>query len=575
MSFFQTVNQKPFIGLYLATFLLIMLYLGFVLVRPAGYFWSIDEGGKFFHMRSILETGDLKTPLIYPYRHFDPQAEFPPFYYRIPAQDQFYSWWPPGLPLVSIPFYKLFGFIGLYILPVIAGGITALLAGLITHTILPEKHGLAILSILVTGLATPIAFYSQMFWEHTLSMAFFLAALYLILLTVRDNRWRLSLLAGILGAIAVFFRLELVIILFGFGLVLLIWHWRLAIPYGVGFISAEMVFILVNLQIADAPFGPTATIITNVPALGAAQTNGLWFFPRFLFNFPLMYAMDIGTERLVLGTILFAFTLVLPFFKRLRIFAFISALGLFLLSFSVLISPIGYRGVNGFLLVSPHIIIGVWCFAQRGYYKDSIFPRLLLGAILIFGLIYLLRMWETTGGLQWGQRYSLAFYPMLVIASITGIAAEWADAARLYRWLIAGVYIFGVLVGVGYELRGIASVNILAQYAKETEKYLPSFADRPALITCDINALVPNIYWEQPLFSILLSDIQTWNEHAQEIGIQEFYRLSFDLCFLNNIDEIYYYRQKNPSGIRAELCSVKEFLNGNPEYCQQTPIPID
>jgi hypothetical protein len=102
---------------------------------------------------------------------------------------------------------------------------------------------------------------------------------------------------------------------------------------------------------------------------------------------------------------------------------------------------------------------------------------------------------------------------------------------------------------------------------------MSNFNDKPALITCDINTLIPEIYWAQPAFSILKSDMDAWMENASQVGIQDFYRLSFDLCFLNNIDEISRYRLENPSGIQAEVCSVREFAAQNPDYCRPLPIP--
>jgi len=329
----------------------------------------------------------------------------------------------------------------------------------------------------------------------------------------------------------------------------------------------------VNYSITGFPFTPNLSAVSSGTPLNLVRNNGIKTIAYFLFNFPRMYALEINNTSMIWGTVLAAGAIIFPFIKRLKWLAIPCYLGVVAICTTVLFSAVGYRAIHGFLLLAPHVLFAVWYFTLQESYKNSNLPYLLLAGFLAFMLVFIIKGWSGAGGLQWGPRYFLPFYPMLVIGSLLGIAQEWQQSSRILRIGLASAYLLAVFVGIGFEVRGMVSVNRLASFAQQTSTYMSNFNDKPALITCDINTLIPEIYWAQPVFSILKSDMDAWMENASQVGIQDFYRLSFDLCFLNNIDEISRYRLENPSGIQAEVCSVREFAAQNPDYCRPLPIP--
>ena len=567
------VGKKGIYWIWATASLLAVFFFILAAIRPHSYFLSIDEGGKFIFLQSILKTGSLSAPIVYPYQELDPQTQFVPLFYRIMRDTEIYTWWSPGLVLFSIPFYWLLGAIGIYILPALAGGITAGLTGLVTLRLRPRNPWLAVLAVIITGLATPIAFYSQVFWEHTLSTAFFMGSLYLLLGTRNPDQRKWALIAGCLGAMSVFFRTETLIILLGFGIVMLIRERRQAFAFGGGFVLVLLSAMAVNYSITGFPFTPNLSAVSSGTPLNLVRNNGIKTIAYFLFNFPRMYALEINNTSMIWGTVLAAGAIIFPFIKRLKWLAIPCYLGVVAICTTVLFSAVGYRAIHGFLLLAPHVLFAVWYFTLQESYKNSNLPYLLLAGFLAFMLVFIIKGWSGAGGLQWGPRYFLPFYPMLVIGSLLGIAQEWQQSSRILRIGLASAYLLAVFVGIGFEVRGMVSVNRLASFAQQTSTYMSNFNDKPALITCDINTLIPEIYWAQPVFSILKSDMDAWMENASQMGIQDFYRLSFDLCFLNNIDEISRYRLENPSGIQAEVCSVREFAAQNPDYCRPLPIP--
>lgn len=563
-------ENKLAIGI--ATLLLAILYLFLAVIRPHNFFISIDEGGKFLFLQSILKTGSLSAPILYPFRQFDPQAGFVPLFLRVAHGDQFYTWWTPGLALFSIPFYWLFGGVGIYLLPAIAGSIIAGLSGLISLRVFPGNTKFALYSILITGLATPVAFYSQVFWEHTISTAFLMGSLYLLLSSKKNRILSAGFMAGCLGALSVFFRTEIAIILLGFGAVLFFLERQQAFAFFFGFTLFFLIGMGVNYRITGFPLTPNLSVIAQTEPLNLLKNNGITGVAYFLFNFPRMYALEISASKLLWGLFFTAGAIVLPFVRRLNWLAIACYLGVIALCLSVLFSPIGYRAVHGMLILAPFLVFAAWFFADRGVYHISILPYLALGSLLLFLVVFAIKGWEAAGGLQWGPRYLLPFYPILVVPSLAVFSQSWRPFSKAFKTVLAGVYLFAVLVGVGFEIRGIASVHKLTNLASHTEPYMSQFSDKPALLSCDINTLIPSIYWNQPVFSILKSNLDAWMENAQRVGIGEFYQLSFDLCFLNNIDEIEQYRLQNPSGIKAELCSVAQYLADKDNYCQ--PIPV-
>ena len=531
----------------------------------------IDEGGKYTYMLSVIENKDPSGPIIYPYRQYDPKAQFPPFFHRIQIGDQFFTWWQPGLALLTIPFFMLFGSAGIYLLPAIGGGITAGFSGAIAARLCKEHRWVPLFVTLVVAFATPIAFYSQMFWEHTISSAFLMANLYLLLMPEEDERSTTIFVAGFLGAWAVFFRAESILIVAGFLIALLFYKKKKAIYYGAGFALGMILAVSLSYNLSGTFLNPNLSIVLQSQPLGVLKEK--FFLGYFLYNHPSMYALPIPENQLFWGVLFFFATIIFALHPKTRWISAVSGLGVALIAVFVLFSPVGYRAVHGFLTIAPHVIFSAWYFSRRESWQASIMPALLSGSLLVFMFVYLYKSWAAAGGLQWGPRYLLPFYPMLVIVAVVALAREFQNISKypFMRLLITGIYIFSILVGFGFSIRGFINVNRLEKYAYQTESYMTTFDDMPVLLGCDINALIPNIYWDQPVFSILQSDMAQWIDNAIQTNISQFYRLRFDLCFLNNIDEIAAYRISNPSGIEAEICSVAQYIRDSDNYCQPVP----
>ena len=550
-----------------AAFLLFGVYLAITSLRPLNSFWSIDGGGKFIYMVSTIMTGDLFAPIIYPQRLLDENINFVPIFYRIVEGDQFYTWWSPFLPLLSIPFYKLFGNLGLYILPALSGAFCAYFSAKITQLLI-NQHGAAWLVFAVVAFTTPIAFYSQMFWEHTLSVALLLISLYCILKANILNKVGWAFFGGAVGSLAAAFRPESAIILAGFGVVWLFKDWRKAMIYGVSFVTASLPWMGFNYVQSGNLLYPSMDQFTSAPTLGQINRGGVaQFFSYLLFNAPIRYGFAISKVNLLVAGAGVLLSVVPPFVKKLRWLVLPGYLAVAWTSFQLLSEPAGYRAVHGFILIAPVVLLSVWLFVKIKPLSDSFYSLLLLGGLAAMGAAYVLKSWEAAGGLQWGPRYLLVFYPLLSIAAGVGLSKIWADFSNPMRSSLIACTLLFMVLGLGYEFRGIDSVRQTAFYADASEKAALQINGKPMLLGCDANTLMPELYWQKPVFSILRSNLEIWNDHLASIGINSYYQVEFDLCLLNQMDEIKAYREENPSGIIVQDCDVTRYQNHEEGFC--------
>lgn len=560
----RKIAADPLVWICLA---LVVVYLVVVSLRPAGYFWTIDEGGKLTYLQSTLKTGDPAAPLVYPLRAYDPDAQFVPLYFRAPIAAQFYSWWAVNFPLVTAPFYLAAGWLGLYILPALFGGICALFAGLITRLLVPGRRRLGWLAAIITGAATPVAFYSTMYWEHTLAVGFGLGSLYFILLGSQKKSSGYLIAAGILGSLGTWFRVEIAVFLFGAGLALLIIQWRPALTYAAAFCASAVPWLAFNYLV-------TGSLVSNSSAAATSSTPafaslGLNFVPDFLFNVPNFSAYVFDRNTLILGTLLVALGIVAPFIRRLRWLAVVSYVGLLAITIPVLFSPTEYRSLHGFFLAAPAILFGAWLFAGYRPAKNRLFPWLVLGGSLVFALVYVLRAWTAAGGLQYGPRYLLIFYPLLIAAGLAGLAGAWAEIGRALRIALVICYTAFVLAGAGLEFRGMQTEKAFVELVPPAANEIKALSASKPVVTryCEITMLDTSLYWGAQVFSITRSDLNGWAAQAQKVGIDSFFLVDIDLCGDKTLKQIADEQKIRPGGLTVQTCSAKAILAGEPSAC--------
>ncbi|HEX3010059.1 MAG TPA: hypothetical protein VHO90_20825 [Bacteroidales bacterium] len=338
--------------LQLIACLAFILYFGLALIKPSGIFWSLDEGGKWIYLENVLRTGNPSAALIYPGRELDSTLGNVPIFFSLREGDQIYSWWPIGFPLITLPFYKLMGWGGLYLLPALGGAVIVLLSGLIVKMLNGQSCWAADTAAALVALATPVAYYSMTFWEHTLSTACVLMMAYLLLLNREQFSWRLLLLAGAMGSLAVFFRQEAGLIALGFGLIFLLTSWRKTIPFAVGGFLTAAAWIAVNLWITGNILGPNGNASQAMSLFNGMGVAGKKFIPYLLFNAPLVGAFAFNKWLLAIATVMAFLTALLGLWKKTRLFSALLLIATTLVCAYVLLQPSLYRSVHSVLITS-------------------------------------------------------------------------------------------------------------------------------------------------------------------------------------------------------------------------------
>jgi 4-amino-4-deoxy-L-arabinose transferase-like glycosyltransferase len=537
--------------------ILLVVYLGWVSIYPAEVFWSLDEGGKYIHLQSIIQSGNPGAPISYPGRDLDPELRFVALNYWSRAGEQIYSWWPVSFQLITWPFFKAWRWPGLYLLPAASGALSAMLAGIIVRHLHPQRRWLSAGAGLVTGLATPVAFYSTTFWEHTPSVACFLGGVIAILQAWKTGRPRWLVIAGIILALATYLRLEVAPMAVGIVLVLLILRWRWSLLLGSSYLLASIPWLVSNQflmgHLLSRQWLP-GDVSLSIPLFSGFRQAGIWYVPYTLFNSPNVVAFEFGTGLLALATLLTALTLVVPFVSRFRWLSVVTYGGLALICGWILFQPEGYRSVHGFVLIAPHIVFVAWLYRSPSNWRRSPLAIILIGMASTYAIAYLARGWVAAGGLQWGPRYLLAFYPLFVAASVGGLTTAWPSLKSITKYVISVLYVVSVLIGFGYQVRGVYASLETRRYYKHTEQAIQQLSSETIVTGCPWLAMVmPNLYWTGSVFVLGAgATFDDWVPAARSAGVHSVCQVDMDMCQLIPLDEVATYRAVNPGGIETQ-----------------------
>ncbi|MGB9898563.1 MAG: hypothetical protein ACP5N6_15075 [Anaerolineae bacterium] len=542
-------NYISLLGIGLGLFVIYMLWIA---RRPTGVFWSLDEGGKFLYLQNVLRTGDPGAPLLYLGRSVDPGLQFVPLYFWNRKEDLIFPWWPVGFPLMSLPFYKFWGWAGLYVLPALGGALTSVLTGAIVQELKPSSRNLPLWAAIITGLTTPVAFYSTAFWEHTLSTALSTGLVLSVILAIRTGNWKWLVIGGISGAISVFLRAEAGVITFGVLTVMFFYRRSWALFSAATFGIIYLAFLALNRILSGEFFGGQAGSLIHTPFFAGLSRAGWMFLPSLLFNTSLVLAYPVPTWMMIGGSICVGATVIGIWTKHTRWIAICAILGIALLSAFVLIQPYGYRSVHGFVLIAPHVVFAAWLYQLPKSYLQRMFGWMLIASGVLCGVAYVLRAWLAAGGLQWGPRYLLPFYPLCVVGGLLGLEGS-SNPKRLSRYFLIGIYILSVLIGMGYQIRGAYALWYTTRLFQNAGHQIENL-EADALVTpCTwMPMVIPKLYWDRPIFAVHNEEsLHRWSVLAAQAGLQKVYLVDMEICLHIPLDEVEQRLKINPSGITA------------------------
>jgi hypothetical protein len=444
----------------LAICLTVEVLVGLLLSRQQG-FWSPDSAVRFVQVRSLLQTHYHDVAVAYPAASLDPGgAHFPiGAWFHFGRGGRFYLSYLPYFSMVTAPFYHLFGFPGLFLIPAAAGcG-----AVWVTHHVLrAHAPDLAWAGALALGIGTPLIVYSVVFWDH--SLAVMLGAATLAVLGAEVDRstplrlWRLALSGGLLG-MGLWIRSEIYLLAVASALAWLYASPRAARVKGLGALIGGIaipaaVLWGVNTHLFGSPLGwkgqdlVTSRVSSTVHAV-TGHTLASWVGEKlgnayYQLASPDFYAFNTNAVAagiaMSLGLGVCGVLLRVGLARRSRGVLAVGMLTAIAVGAAIVS---GRTTISGLLPAFPLVVL-VMLPGARSRWERFLWATILLfcAAVIVTG---------THGGLQWGPRYLLPVLPALVWLGAAAMSRARAAVPTVWptlRLAAAALAAAGVLIQV-------------------------------------------------------------------------------------------------------------------------------
>jgi len=524
--------------LYWVGFFTFLLYLSIsILYFQPDTFWSPDEGAKFLQMQAIkLSKNSISFDIPYQGHLVDPEyifalSEHPLDLLTLSDQKKLSFERLPIFPAATKPLFSLFGFVGLYVLPSLAGAFIPVVLLLIIPR---EKRNWLMWGLI--SFSSPIWIYSTIFWEHTIAVFINLIA-FLLLLKIKNNNQKPFQLfiyysiAALLFCFSFFIRLETLL---------------LSIP----FITSCFV-----KQKQRRPWIILVAVYLVIFAFIYFRLHGFFFqgnnIPvnaRYLFR-PFDYIRSAGWNAIpdlligpevneaintnwlgglwTIGAIIaIVHSLTRQQSQTTRNLQYIGLSFCILASAWFLFNPNPYRSAHGLLFTTPWAIIGftnmlrVW--DQHEERTNILILTISLGIILYSINMLFVRGSSPHGGLEWGARFAMGFYPLLA----TIATWDWLKQHVINISLL----IILALIGFGFQIRGIITIHNDRQINLDINKEIQVIPEEH--IASDLWWFLLNSAPSEPpktIYSLQgFNEILEWINLLQEYEINQFALVTLD-----------------------------------------------
>jgi hypothetical protein len=439
MSTFGRVRELNWLVLgQVGVLSLLLLGLSYWFLR-GGVFVSSDTHLRFVQIEQLAGQGVERLAIDYPLRQFDPELRHTPYYFAFSVvAGEIFLQISPYFPLLVAGLYGWGGTAVLGIIPALGTLFTAVAVYHLTRLAdLPRP----LLAMWATALATPLLFYSLELWDHTLGVA--LAMWGVLGVAYGLQRGQVWALAG--GGVALGLGLgqrpELYVFTVAVGLALLLLRvgWRVitAVVLG-GFLGAipvwlsQWVWVGHPLGMAFAPHLLGYGVHSLVPSSGSYPPIVKIWYLSLGSQSEGIFTLT-ATLLVLIGYIFLSYTLYRTPLAQPQ--------GLWL---PLLLISVGYllwlwqlqEGlIIGILPTLPLWVLGA-VYPKRQFQAG--FHRRLYAFIGLTTLLFLSLMifvWPSYGGTQWGSRYLLPGYPLLLwLAWYVYASYDEVAGAGFRRW---------------------------------------------------------------------------------------------------------------------------------------------
>ncbi len=516
-----------------AIVLVSLVFLLTLMAMPRQGLWIVDNENRFLQAKALVDNGFSHYAIPWPGQALDPELKLNPLRFNPEGtfqenkKGQLISVFQPAFIVLSAFLFQGLGTWGLYVLP--WGAAVLLLIGVGRLAGILYSQGLAAtLAVFLTGLATPVWFYSQVFWEHTTAASLCVWGLVFALHFLDKGRWRDLALCFAFLALAIFFRDVLgIFAVLVLGLILLRnpEHRLKTILIAGGVLGAGLALLMLFQWFTTGkPLGFHAgTLLGSEGGLLAHLKDR----PRLFYLF-FCSALPDRTWSLVLSVpFLLAFVLRPRLsgerLERRFLWWVLAALipgTIFLFSFFNAANPLRQLLLsNSFFFAAPVLMLGLLRIKEEDSFLGSLKGD---GFLLALFCLYLLAYsfvapWAGAVSLHWGARPVFALYPLLAVPAAGNLAKWWTarEAKISWRTVLVGFLVLVSLVGQ------VASVNLLQRKKAFSVRLAQTISqlETPVVVT--------NVWWlghelNTVFFDKAIFYIRTQEELQQlEAGLRE------------------------------------------------------
>lgn len=482
------------------------LYLLIGLTWPGACHYSADGDAKELQVLSLRWDHGLRIDFVSPAAdRIDPEhrAMAVGWTYFGVVDGQVRFAWPMPFALLSRPFYDLFGERGLFVVPALCGAACALLAGKIAERLRP---GTGPLGAILTGLATPVFFYSTLFWEHTPALALGLLGTFLIL---RETKASHFCAGAALAAAAGAFRSDFYVFAAAIvGGAFFAWPGRRrftgTLVVVLGAIAGSLPWFLLNYAVTRHVLPLNAIHNSAPPSLAYLATAKLGTIPHYLVGMtaPVAWRWRITVTAAVVVVVVRAT------WRRAPLIA-VAALGLWTVSVLLFVRAIfdaHAYAVHGWLVVAPIAVFVLTTPSERS--GDGLASRIVTFATvlhLVADFVLIIACYPNgftdDGNLEWGPRYYIGIFPLLAV-----LAAERIPVLARDRRVAIGVAAVAA-AGTMVEIAGLGHARHLNLVTTRVRAMTTAPDDVPLISDLwSVPALRHQAMFTRPTFTVRLED---------------------------------------------------------------------
>ncbi len=476
--------------------------------------WITDNGNRYLVMRNILEHGS--AAMGNPAAALDPENRFFPdgiFHFQRYG-GEIHSVYVSAFAWISAPFCRWLGDAGTLFWP-ITGTLLALWFSLLLWrpARLSANRRLLLAAALLCG--TPLLFYSGVFWEMTLSLAFPLAAL----LLGRSGLW---VPAGVVLGCGLWLREECYFIAAAAGGVLVFdfrKNPRRLIGFAAGFVLAALPVWAVQLGQFGHPLGLHGSLYYSHNAAGTALSRAEriagWFEGYWIY---LLKFEPSGAGRwyFVLPAAALAAAGVFRGGRRWKRWLLGGALamwGWFLWEFFHTPASDVTEGLTvGFLTASP-LLAGVMLYWRELASARNPEVRFAVRFALVYLVLVPPLLTRSDIGVIWGARHFLILYPILLLPG-------WMVLRRMGKFWFPAVLLAAVLLQAAGERQLIHGNLRSLEYTAALRR------SGPEVVVSDVfflPELAPQLFFEKKwLFVKSDAELDAVLTRLREAGVGEF-----------------------------------------------------